>query len=86
LPTEPTFAKRPSAPHASDARALNLRPVSGKAEIGGRVDLTDHDAVDPYRKPRLLTDGRCHVAKYLGRKTHIALNRSRGSPLVRRWR
>ena len=25
---------------------------------------------------------RCHVAKYWGRKTYIALNRSRGSPLV----
>jgi hypothetical protein len=30
---------------------------------------------DPYRKSRLLTNGRCHVAKYWGRKTFIALNR-----------
>ena len=35
-----------------------------------------------YRKSRLLTDGRCHVAKYWGCKTYIALNRSRASPLV----
>jgi hypothetical protein len=26
---------------------LNLRPVSGKAEIERRVGLTDYDAVDP---------------------------------------
>src|ERR1700736_2088246 len=34
--------------------------------IGGAVS----SAHDPYPKSRLLTDGRCHVAKYWGRKTY----------------
>jgi hypothetical protein len=36
------------------------------------------DAIDPYRKSRLLTNGRCDVAKFGGRKTYFAPKLLRG--------
>src|SRR6266699_4880150 len=78
---------RDLAPAVCPELALSGSAVGRPKRLLLTVDLSCRRAAfttesDPYRKSRLLTDGRCHVAKYWGRKTYIALNRSRGSPLV----
>src|SRR6202795_5044279 len=77
---------RLAASLAVDKSSTAECPLLGCRLNSGRLLLTlSSSQFDPYRKSRLLTNGRCHVAKYWGRKTFIALNRyavERGSRLL----
>jgi len=67
---------------------IDSRPDTAKIGSSDRVEVhharllavigvrkTFPHSLDPNRKSRLLTNGRCRVAKYRGRKSYIALNR-----------
>jgi hypothetical protein len=57
-----------------------IQPLSGEKRTSSGEPISV--AIDPWRTWRLFVNGRCHVAKYWGRKTYIALKHFAGGSAV----